>query len=451
MKKLIICLLVVVMMVSACGQSATDSTDSPVEQKATGGNDGTETTQRVHLVAPQVGFNEDQKAVAIKTAEERGEELSASDNFYFEITDLIAEQYPNYDVDYVDWGWAETLDQKQRSAILSGEVPSIVAGETFMAAYAASGMLEPLPQDIVDKVNPSFLIKDKDGVPVSVAYKSSIFMLFYNKDLMRQAGLDPETPPKTWSEWKEMSDTITEKGNGAYYGGGIPSFPHAGGSLRATPFFRQMGVDFGGGTEVTLDDPKVRETLAFIREMDKNFPPGIGNNADEGPMWTEFQDNQTIAFAVNGSWQQAALETNGIDWGVTELPLPDEGGQPGNCMVGAVYVGVPKAADNKEDCFNLIRALLDEELQKYWLELTVPSPLNRYIESDELYKDNETLKVAAETLRNGTYKGLTAFDQNDGQIWEIINMKVLARTTITQDPIDVICDEAQQEIENLLQ
>ncbi len=449
MKKLIAMVLVCMMVLTmaACGAKPQDGASDGSNTKPTEAAQGS--GEKIHLIAPKTGMTEEQIQLEKDNAARENKELSQATQFYIGITEKIAEQYPNYEMEYVDWGWAETLDQKQRALILSGSAPSLVAGETFMPVYASSGMLEPLPQDIVDKVNSSFLIYDPQGRPVSVAYKSSVFLLFYNKTLMKDAGLDPEKPPKTWEEWKQMSDAITASGNGEIYGGGIPSFPHAGGSLRATPFFRQMGVDFGGGSTISLNDPKLKETLQYIRDMNANFPAGLGNNSDEGPLWTEFQENFTIAFAVNGSWQKSALIENGADWGVTALPLP-EGGVAGNCMVGAVYVGVPATAENKEDCFNLIRVLLDDELQKFWLKEGTPSALNKYIDSDAEYPDDETLKAAAEALKNGTVKGLTTFDKNDAQVWEIINTKVLARTTMTNDSIDTICAEAQAEIENLL-
>lgn len=43
-------------------------------------------------------------------------------------------------------------------------------------------------------------------------------MLYYNKKVMRDAGLDPEKPPTTWAELREMSKVISEKGNGKTYG-----------------------------------------------------------------------------------------------------------------------------------------------------------------------------------------------------------------------------------------
>lgn len=453
MKKLVSIVLVLMLLLSL---AACDGADTPSDEGTPSGDNGASTSdqkdktddaggEKIKLSGTQLGYNDDQ----IAAAEAKEEGLTPHDEYYIAVRKTIEEEYPNYEVEYLDWGWAETLDQKQRAAITAGDPPSVVAGETFMPTYANSGILEPLPQDIVDAVNPSFLIKDKNGVPMAVAHKASIFMLFYNKKLLADAGLDPEAEIKTWEDWQNAARTVTEKGNGEVWGGGIPTFPHFGGSLRATPFFRQKGTDFGGGSEINLTDPKVIETLEFIREMNAYFPAGLGNNADEGPLWEAFEKTQNIAFAVNGSWQAAGAERNNMDWGVAPLPLP-EGGQIGNCMVGAVYVGVPKDAKNKEDAFNLIRAQLKEENLKIWLEETVCVPLKSIIDNESLYADNPTLKVAMEAFREGTYTGLTTFDKNDAQIWEIINTKVLARVTMTNDPIDQICAEAQKEIEGLL-
>ena len=56
-----------------------------------------------------------------------------------------------------------------------------------------------------------------------------------------------------------------------------------------------------------------------------------------------------------------------------------------------------------------------------------------------------------QVIKDGTYSGLATFPKNDSSIWEIINQNVLARTTMTEDPIDVICSEAQEQIVPLQQ
>ena len=439
MKKRLLAVLLAGMMalsVTACGGGGSD------DENKDGGSDSGK------LVIPFIGYTDDQIKAAEQTAKENGTELGAEAKYHMQLMDAVKEKYPDYDVDWQDWGWAEALDQKQRATLTAGSPLDLVAGETFMPTYANEGILEPLPQDIVDLVTPSYLINDAEGKPVAVSLKSSVFMLFYNKDLMEKAGLDPNTPPKTWDEFKEMSDKITKAGKGEFWGGGIPSFPHAGGALRATPFFRQLGTDFGVDGKINLSDSKVQETLQFIRDMNKNFPEGLGNNASEDPMWNAFQKDQTVAFAINGAWQQTGCDQNNMNWGVA--PLPTKDGTEGNCLVGSNFVGVPKASKHKEEAFNIIRVALSEDLQKLWLTESTSSGLKSILDNTDLYSDNPTLTTANEAIKGGTFSGVAVFPKNDAQVWEVLNQKVLARTTMTNDPIDEICSQATQEIEALL-
>lgn len=439
--------LVIVGSLCACNAPAPTPTGSPSPSSDT---QTAPKEEKIKLVAPKLGYNDTQIATAKKNAADQNKDLLHEDKYYISVRESIERDYPNYDVDYADWGWAEQLDQKQRTLLTSGDAPSLVAGETFMPTYANEGILSPLPQDIVDSVNPSFLIYDKDNKPVAVAYKASIFMLFYNKDLLQKAGLDPETPPKTWAEWQKASEAVTKAGSGQFYGGGVPSFPHIGGALRATPFFRQLATDFAKDGKPNLMDENVKTALEFIRTMNANFPQGLGNNTNEEPMWNAFEKDQNIAFVVNGSWEAFNATRHDVNWGVAPLPLP-EGGEVGNCMVGAVYLAVPKAAKNQDACFNLIRKALDPDNLIHYIHETTPPALKSIIEDPAVYEGNETLSVAMKALQDATYTGLVSFPKNDSQIWEIINQQVLSRVTMTNDPIDTICAEAQAKIEALLE
>ncbi len=95
---------------------------------------------------------------------------------------------------------------------------------------------------------------------------------------------------------------------------------------------------------------------------------------------------------------------------------------------------------------------LSEEQLQYWINESCVVPLRSMIENDALYEGEGKagLRVAVDALRSGTYSGQAAFVKNDSQIWEIINQQVLARVTMTQDPIDQICAQAQTQIEALL-
>jgi len=360
----------------------------------------------------------------------------------------VEKQYPEYQVSFEDWGWAEQLDQKQRVTLLSGNAPNIVHGESFMQQYAEMDILEPLPQDIVEKANPNFLLKNKKGEAVAMGCSGSIFMLFYNKDLVAQAGFDPNEPIKTWDDWKKISDAITAKGGGKIFGGGIPSHPHVGGAFRVAPFLRQLGSDFGGGSKVTLNTPEMIKVLTFVREMDRNIPKGIGNNPDEGPLYKMFDTDKTLGFVVNGTWQATNLEQN-PQLGYCPLPLP-EGGKDGNCLVGFDYYGVPKLADNKEEAFNIIRMMVDKEINKEFVKYCRTGAPNKEIYDDPELRQDDFVATLLDILKAGTYTGLPTFDKNDAQVWEVINNKMIARTTMTNDPIEKIVEDAQAECDNLL-
>jgi sn-glycerol 3-phosphate transport system substrate-binding protein len=51
-----------------------------------------------------------------------------------------------------------------------------------------------------------------DGTMLSFPYNSSSPILYYNKDVFEEAGLDPETPPATWPEVFEAAKKIKESG-----------------------------------------------------------------------------------------------------------------------------------------------------------------------------------------------------------------------------------------------
>ena len=50
-----------------------------------------------------------------------------------------------------------------------------------------------------------------DGRQYAIPYDTDVRVLYYNKALFRQAGLDPDRPPKTWSEMREYSRKLTRR------------------------------------------------------------------------------------------------------------------------------------------------------------------------------------------------------------------------------------------------
>ncbi|THF72680.1 extracellular solute-binding protein [Cohnella fermenti] len=450
-------LLAVAMAVSltagltACGGNNEPSQQSNGAASPSASNAATESASPVEQAKlTVVGNGWDDASMEKSEADAKEAGIEVSDYNYLARKKVEAD-YPNYEVDWQNWGWAEQLDQKQRAAFISGSYPDIVHGETFMTTYAREGILEPLPQDIVDMVNPNFLVTNADGVPVAVSPKGNVFLLFYNKDLLKDAGIDPETVKlDTWADWQAASDQVTAAGNGKVFGGGIPSHPHLGGAFRVYPFLNALGGSWGGGDEVTLNTPEMAQTLEFVRAMDKNFPKGIGNGTDEGALYNMFEKDKTIAFVVNGTWQAAGAKNNNINYGVVQLPKADNG-QSGNVLVGFDYYGVPAKSTNKEAAFNVIRDLVAKDVQIEFAIGTVTPPANKEALAEASVIDsNPILKSAIDAMSSGEIPALPVYDQNDSQIWDVINTKVIAATTMTSKSVEDILKIGQSEAEKYL-
>src|SRR3546814_17467149 len=59
-----------------------------------------------------------------------------------------------------------------------------------------------------------------EGKTWGIPFQRSTVVAYYNKDKFREAGLDPNSPPKTWGELISMGKAMTKDGT---YGLMIPS------------------------------------------------------------------------------------------------------------------------------------------------------------------------------------------------------------------------------------
>src|SRR4030095_9014797 len=112
---------------------------------------------------------------------------------------------------------------KIAQAIASGDVPDLMGMDLIYAPqFASAGQLE----DVTDLIgsDPSLATASPGDMSVAtwqnrlygVPLYADVSVLFWNKELFRQAGLDPEVPPTNLTELHDMAAKITALGNGNY-------------------------------------------------------------------------------------------------------------------------------------------------------------------------------------------------------------------------------------------
>ncbi len=110
------------------------------------------------------------------------------------------------------------------TAFRAGEQPHIVqvfevGTGTMMAAEGAIYPIYQLMADTGRSFDPAAYLPtivgyytDPEGNMLSFPFNSSTPIMYYNKDVFEAAGLDPESPPKTWAEMEAASVKIVESG-----------------------------------------------------------------------------------------------------------------------------------------------------------------------------------------------------------------------------------------------
>lgn len=132
---------------------------------------------------------------------------------------------PDVRVDALFTGsYAETLTSALAS-VGTGEEPHIVqVYEVGTRSMLDSGAIVPVMElsggelDVEQFVGPITNYYSVGGELYCMPFNSSTAMLYYNKDMFREAGLDPDSPPTTFDEVYEMSRQIIDAGAAA---GGI--------------------------------------------------------------------------------------------------------------------------------------------------------------------------------------------------------------------------------------
>jgi multiple sugar transport system substrate-binding protein len=160
-----------------------------------------------------------------------------------------------------------------------------------------------------------------DGHTWAVPLYGMVHMLWYRKDLFREAGLDPERPPR---DWRELADYARRLTRGDQYGIGVAAGKH----LYTDQLFYTFMIGGGAKNLFTPDgrldfaNPRTVETLAFYKQLADMSPKGINSWT-----WAEPQaqfNAGTLAMAVEkGQFIGPFAEESGRppeDLGVAPFP-----------------------------------------------------------------------------------------------------------------------------------
>ena len=210
-----------------------------------------------------------------------------------------------------------------------------------------------------------------DGDYFQMPWKSNPVVIFYNKDLFKKAGLDPENPKlSTYADFLATSKTLVDSG----------VVPNAILPAPTSEFF-QSQFDFyplyaaqTGGKQIVEDnkatfaDQDGYDVADFWATMYKDKLAG-----QEAYTGDAFADSKA-AMAIVGPWAVSVYKD--VNWG--SVPVPTKNGTPAAdtwTFSDAKNIGLYSACKNQGTAWDLLKFSTSEDQDGKLLELTGQMPL----------------------------------------------------------------------------
>lgn len=341
---------------------------------------------------------------------------------------------------------------KLAQAIASGDVPDLMGLDLIYGPqFASAGQLE----DITDyfegdttlaTASPGHIqVATWDDRLYGVPLYADVSALFWNKDLFRAAGLDPEQPPRSLSELHDMAEAITGVEEGAY------GYYLAGNCAGCNIFTFGPLIWASGGTiePATADDEaltgNVAEVLEWARMMHREGLINPANQAENGETFHLQFGSGKVGIMGTGNFNiTLAREQNpDMDFGIALLPGL-EVGQTAS-FAGGDIVTVPRGSQRVEDAVDFMKFILSDEVQvEVYAKL-----LNMTTRGDMVDNEYYAAEPLIQNVATAIDIGVTPYTL---KFFELINspqgpwLQMLQRVYYSDDPIDQIIADAKSDM-----
>ncbi len=297
----------------------------------------------------------------------------------------------------------------------------------------------------------AFMLNSQSGGKTwGVPFQRSTVVMYYNKELFKEAGLDPNKPPTNWAELKEAATKLTKKdasGKITQYGLQIPSsgFPYW--LFQTLTTGNDAILANEAGNTVKFDDPKVIEALQYWVDLGKAgvHPPGV---VEWGTTPKDFFEKKAaIIFTTTGNLTNVKANAK-FDFGVAMIPGNKRKGSPTGG--GNFYIFKKSTPAQQEAAFKFIKWITDPERAALWsMETGYVAVSEKSYLTDSLRKYGRDFPPAL-VARDQLPVSVAEFSTHDNQrVTKALNDGLQAALTGTKTPAQAMQD-AQKEAERLL-
>ncbi len=293
---------------------------------------------------------------------------------------------PTYKGNYTETVTAAIFAFRSRSQPAIVQVNE-VATATMTAAKGAIYPVFTLMKDLNEPFSPGAYLPavsgyytDAAGNLLSFPFNASTPILYYNKTMFRNAGLDAETPPKTWPELGAAAKKLRERGAACGFTTSWPSWIHIENlsAFHDLPLATRSNGFAGLDAELSINNPVVVNHVAQLSawQKDKVFDYG-GRGQSAEP---RFQSGECGIF-IGSSGTRADIKANSkFEVGFGMMPYwPDVKNAPQNSLIGGATLWVlrDRPRDEYKGVAKFLAYLSQPGVQAAWHQNTGYLPITR--------------------------------------------------------------------------
>ena len=215
---------------------------------------------------------------------------------------------------------------------------------------------------------PAFMLNSQTGGKTwGAPFQRSTVVLYWNKDLFKEAGLDGESAPTTWAEQITFAQKLTKtdaSGGASQWGIQVPSsgFPY----WLFQGFTTQAGAVLMNeeGNRTFYDKPEVVEALAYWVDLSRKYKVHPSGIIEWGTTPKDFLEKKTaMMWTTTGNLTNVRNNAK-FPFGVAMLPAGKRRGSPTGG--GNFYISKKAPRAQQEAAFKFIRWITTPERAAQW-------------------------------------------------------------------------------------
>lgn len=340
-------------------------------------------------------------------------------------------EHPNIRIIPIMKTWTN-IYQEASAAIMAGQGPDfILSVGDFITYIQHLGLVQPVEDIIADlsqeyTIFPSYLQQLCFGGHCwAVPVYGMDFVLWYRRDLFEKAGLDPNRPPKTWSELLDVCEKLRQSGV-VQYPIAVPGARHLATDQLIYTLMVVAGAEhiFGEDpSEIVFNNPNTVKAYTFYKQLFDYSPPGSENWRWDEPRIALFT-GQVAMVMEKGHYIKGWADTTNLPLeylGCGFIPIPDEGGQHGSIFYANGLTLLTSDPVKREAFKTFVKWLYQPAIMSWLLHMdpgfflppTAETLYSSAFWSDPLIRQKvEAVLIELETIKYGKLPGFTRAEVN---------------------------------------